>query len=189
MFYLAHRFTHNFRFSWVTHKIHHSSKNFNLSVALRQSLLAPIPILGIGFIIWVPFSFLGLDTKVVTIIYELNLLYQFFIHTKTIQYCPRWVETILNTPSHHRVHHGCASNQTDSNFAGVFIIWDRLFGTFKHESTVGEIIYGVKSRPVDTNNPIIMIFEEFFYLLKSVWSEKKLNPLFRHPDWSPKNND
>jgi len=182
MFYFFHLFSHKFRFGWVSHKIHHSSTHFNFGVALRQSLLAPIPFVGISVIIWLPFVFLGLDVTVVAFIYELNLLYQFFIHTKAIKRYPKWIEIIFNTPSHHRVHHGCLESQIDCNYGGVFIIWDRLFGTFRDESTVGEIIYGVKSRPVSTNNVFILIFEELFDLIATVWKEKNILVLFRHPD-------
>ena len=91
-FYLFHVVAHKMRFAWVSHKIHHSSKHFNFGVALRQSLLAPIPLFGIGFIIWAPFAFLGLDIATVAFIYELNLFYQFWIHTRTVERLPKWFE-------------------------------------------------------------------------------------------------
>ena len=188
-FYFAHLFAHKFRIGWVTHKIHHSSKHFNFGVALRQSLLAPIPLFGIFSIVWLPFVFMGVDIKVVAFIYELNLFYQFFIHTKTIDRLPKWYEAVFNTPAHHRVHHGCAESQIDTNFGGVFILWDRLFGTFKDEAQVKPIVFGVKSRPITTNNVVVMIFEELIDLIKTTWKAKDLRVLFRHPDWKSEESE
>ena len=184
-FWLFHVVAHKMRFAWVSHKIHHSSNHFNFGVALRQSLLAPIPLFGIGFVVWAPFAFLGVDFRVVALLYELNLFYQFFIHTRAVERLPKWFELIFNTPSHHRVHHGCGEKQIDCNYAGVFIVWDRLFGTFVDERDAGEIIYGVKSRPVRTNNVLVMIFEELADLLKTIWRNKDIRYLWHHPDWSP----
>jgi sterol desaturase/sphingolipid hydroxylase (fatty acid hydroxylase superfamily) len=185
-FYLFHVVAHKMRFAWVSHKIHHSSKHFNFGVALRQSLLAPIPLFSIGFIIWAPFAFLGLDIATVAFIYELNLFYQFWIHTRTVERLPKWFEAIFNTPSHHRVHHGYGEKQIDCNYAGVFIIWDRLFGTFVNERDAGEILYGVKTRPVHSHNVFVMVFEELFDLVKTIWRNKDIRYLWHHPDWSPK---
>ena len=185
-FYLFHVVAHKMRFAWVSHKIHHSSKHFNFGVALRQSLLAPIPLFSIGFIIWAPFAFLGLDIATVAFFYELNLFYQFWIHTRTVERLPKWFEAIFNTPSHHRVHHGYGEKQIDCNYAGVFIIWDRLFGTFVDERDAGEILYGVKTRPVHSHNVFVMVFEELFDLVKTIWRNKDIRYLWHHPDWSPK---
>ena len=185
-FYLFHVVAHKMRFAWVSHKIHHSSKHFNFGVALRQSLLAPIPLFSIGFIIWAPFAFLGLDIATVAFIYELNLFYQFWIHTRTVERLPNWFEAIFNTPSHQRVHHGYGEKQIDCNYAGVFIIWDRLFGTFVNERDAGEILYGVKTRPVHSHNVFVMVFEELFDVAKTIWRNKDIRYLWHYPDWSPK---
>lgn len=184
-FWLFHVVAHKMRFAWVSHKIHHSSNHFNFGVALRQSLLAPIPLFSIGFILWAPFAFIGADPRVVAFLFELNLFYQFFIHTQTVERLPKWFELVFNTPSHHRVHHGCGEKQIDCNYAGVFIIWDRLFGTFVDEREAGEIVYGVKSRPVRSNNVLVMIFEELADLLKTIWRNKDIRYLWHHPDWTP----
>ena len=184
-FWLFHIAAHKMRFAWVSHKIHHSSNHFNFGVALRQSVLAPIPLFGVGFVIWAPFAFLGADPRIMALMFELNLFYQFFIHTQTVERLPQWIEFIFNTPSHHRVHHGCADQQIDCNYAGVLIIWDRLFGTFVDEREAGTIVYGIKSRPVYSNNVFVMIFEELFDLVKTMWRNKDIRYLWHHPDWSP----
>ena len=183
LFYIWHFLAHKIRLAWVPHKIHHSSNHFNFGVALRQSAFAPLSIFSI--VIWVPLVFLGFDIKVLAVLYEFNLFYQFFIHTKTIGQLPRPIEFIMNTPSHHRVHHGCAPAQIDCNFAGVFIIWDRIFGTFVAERDAGTIVYGVKSRPVHTNNVWVMVTEELFDLVKCVWVNKDVRHLWKSPDWQP----
>ena len=183
-FWIFHYVAHKMRFAWVAHKIHHSSKHFNFGVALRQSMLTQIPILSFGVILWAPFAWLGVDIRVVAFIYELNLFYQFWIHTRTVERLPKWFEAIFNTPSHHRVHHGCGEKQIDCNFAGVFIIWDKLLGTFVDERDAGEIVYGVKSRPVHSNNVFVMIFEELNDLLKTIWRTKDIRHLWHGPDWS-----
>lgn len=187
-FYLYHFVAHKMRFAWVSHKIHHSSSHFNFGVALRQSMLAPIPLFGIGFVIWAPFVFMGADLRVVAFLFEMNLFYQFWIHTRTIERLPKWVEYVFNTPSHHRVHHGYGEKQIDCNFGGVLIIWDRLFGTFVDEREAGEILYGVKARPVHTNNVLVMIFEELSDLLKTIWRNRDIRYLWHHPDWQPAEN-
>ena len=184
-FWLFHVVAHKMRFAWVSHKIHHSSRHFNFGVALRQSLLAPLPFFSISFIVWAPFAFLGLDIKVVAFIYELNLFYQFWIHTRVIDKFPAWIEFIFNTPSHHRVHPGYGEKQIDCNYAGVFIIWDRLFGTFVNERDAGEILYGVKTRQVNSSNVLVMVFEELIDMLKSFWKNKDIRHLWKHPDWHP----
>lgn len=183
LYYVWHFLAHKIRLAWVPHKIHHSSKHFNFSVALRQSIFAPIN--GFGLITWVPLVFIGFDIKILAALYELNLFYQFFIHTKTIGQMPKWFEAVFNTPSHHRVHHGYAPAQIDCNFAGVFIIWDKMFGTFVAERDAGTILYGVKTRPVNTNNVFVMVTEELFDMVKCIWKNKDLRHLWMHPDWSP----
>ncbi|PJF38707.1 MAG: sterol desaturase family protein, partial [Phototrophicales bacterium] len=91
-----------------------------------------------------------------------------------------------NTPSHHRVHHGCQKDQIDTNFGGVLIIWDKLFGTFRDESEAGEIRYGVHVRQPNTLNPLRLNLDEFFIMLKDLWRYKDLTILYRAPDYVEK---
>ncbi len=184
-FWLHHYIGHKLRFAWVWHKIHHSSTHFNFGVALRQSVLAPLPILGINFVLWAPFVLLGADVRVVAFLFEMNLFYQFWVHTRTIERLPNWIEAVFNTPSHHRVHHGYGEKQIDCNFAGVFIIWDRLFGTFVDERDAGTILYGVKTRPENSTRVSVMMFEELNDLLKTIWRTKDLRYWWHGPDWTP----
>ncbi|MFM1982262.1 MAG: hypothetical protein RJB22_981, partial [Pseudomonadota bacterium] len=129
-FYCHHRVAHRCRWVWAMHVVHHSSEEYNLAVALRQgwtkhftgTMLFKIPLVLVGF-----------DPVMVTFCGVLNASFQFMLHTETVHKLPRWVEFIFNTPSHHRVHHATNPRYLDANYAGTFIIWDRLFGSFVAE--------------------------------------------------------
>ncbi|MCS6873872.1 MAG: sterol desaturase family protein [Pyrinomonadaceae bacterium] len=129
-YYWFHRFSHEIRFFWNFHVVHHSSNHFNLSVAVRQSWFSGIA----HWIFYLPISLIGFPFWAFTTMHGFNLIYQFWIHTKYIKKLPAWFEFIFNTPSHHRVHHGVNNPYLDKNYAGIFIIWDRLFGTFVEET-------------------------------------------------------
>lgn len=126
-FYWFHRMSHRLGILWMSHVVHHSSHEFNLSVGLRQTWL---PFLGILF--WLPLAFAGFRPEHILLVQATSLSYQFFMHTQLIN-LPRFWGWVFNTPSHHRVHHGMNREYIDRNFAGVFIIWDRLFRTFEPE--------------------------------------------------------
>jgi sterol desaturase/sphingolipid hydroxylase (fatty acid hydroxylase superfamily) len=128
LFYLFHRASHRINLLWAAHAVHHQSEDYNLAVALRQSWLSPL--LGLPF--FLPLSILGFPTAMVVMVRTINTLYQFWVHTRAVRHLG-WLEKILNTPSHHRVHHGCDREYLDSNYGGIFILWDRLFGTFVAE--------------------------------------------------------
>ena len=130
-----------------------------------------------------PPALLGFSLEHAVIALELNLFIQFFVHTETINRLPRWFEFIFNTPSHHRVHHGSNPKQIDTNFGGVFIIWDRLFGSFVDESDAGEIRYGVTNRPAETLNPVKLVFIEFISMYQDVIRYRDLRIIWKHPDW------
>ena len=145
-YYWAHRLSHEVNLLWIGHSVHHQSEDYNLGVALRQSVLQKV------LLIWVywPLAMLGFPPEMFLTSMAINLLYQFWIHTELIDRMGP-LEWVLNTPSHHRVHHGRNPEYIDRNHAGVFIIWDRMFGTFQEE--IVKPTYGV-TRPTDSFNPV-----------------------------------
>jgi sterol desaturase/sphingolipid hydroxylase (fatty acid hydroxylase superfamily) len=182
VFYGTHLAMHKLRYGWASHVTHHSSPRFNLSTALRQNFLFDLS--GFAILWWLPLALIGFDKMSVIVAIELNLLYQFFIHTETVRRLPDWVEFIFNTPSHHRVHHGCNPAQIDTNFGGVLIVWDRLFGTFVDEREAGRIVYGVTLRQPTTLNPLRWNLDEFGAMWGDVWRHKDARILWKHPDWA-----
>jgi sterol desaturase/sphingolipid hydroxylase (fatty acid hydroxylase superfamily) len=134
-YYWFHRISHERRLWWAAHVNHHSSQHYNLSTALRQSWTG-----GIAFTwaLWLPLAFLGFPPAMIVIQKGVSLVYQFWIHTEAIRRLPRPVEYLFNTPSHHRVHHARNPRYLDSNYAGILIIWDRMFGTFVAEDEAAE---------------------------------------------------
>ena len=126
-YYWVHRAGHRIRWMWAAHVNHHSSQHYNLSTALRQTWTN---FLTIGFLFRLPLVLIGFHPAMIAIVAGFNLIYQFWIHTEAIGRMPRWFEAVMNTPSHHRVHHATNPRYLDRNYAGVFIIWDKMFGTF-----------------------------------------------------------
>ncbi len=145
-YYWFHRISHEVRFFWNFHVVHHSSNQYNLSVAVRQSWFSGIA----HWIFYLPIAFLGFPLWAFATMHGLNLIYQFWIHTKLVGKLGL-LEKILNTPSHHRVHHGVNNQYLDKNYAGIFIVWDRMFGTFVEESE--EVRYGI-IKPLSSYNPM-----------------------------------
>jgi sterol desaturase/sphingolipid hydroxylase (fatty acid hydroxylase superfamily) len=139
-YYGFHRAAHRIRWFWASHVNHHSSQHYNLSTALRQTWTG---VFALNFIYWWPMILIGFPPQMVLFTSGLNLIYQFWIHTETIGRMPPWFEAVMNTPSHHRVHHAVNPSYLDRNYAGVFIIWDRMFGTFTPERTDEPCRYGV----------------------------------------------
>ena len=127
-YYWFHRVSHEVRFFWNFHVVHHSSNQYNLSVAVRQSWFSGIA----HWVFYVPIAFLGFPFWAFVTMHGLNLIYQFWIHTRLIGKLG-FFEKIFNTPSHHRVHHGVNDEYLDKNYAGIFIVWDKIFGTFTEE--------------------------------------------------------
>ncbi|MBX7182401.1 MAG: sterol desaturase family protein [Bacteroidia bacterium] len=181
IFYWAHRFGHEVNLGWGGHIVHHSSEEYNLTVALRQPWFFSM----MTFAMFLPIAWLGFSPKLLIIISGIDILFQFWIHTRFV---PKlgFLEWFLNTPSHHRVHHGKNPQYIDKNYGGVFIIYDRLFGTFMEEKE--EVIYGI-THPVNSWNPS---WANFHYYLE-LWNEsKKLKRLkdkvllwFKPPGWTP----
>ena len=145
-YYIFHRVSHESRLFWNFHVVHHSSEQYNLSVAVRQSWFSGI----LHWIFYAPIMLLGFAPWMFVTMHGLNLIYQFWIHTKTISRLGP-LEYILNTPSHHRVHHGVNEQYLDRNYAGVLIIWDKLFGSFIAETETPR--YGI-IKPLKSYNPL-----------------------------------
>lgn len=179
-FFAMHFAMHKIRWFWAVHVTHHSSDHFNFSTALRQNFLNAIQ--GTWAFQWMPLALIGFDPDMILLAIEINLFYQFFVHTETIGKLG-WYEKIFNTPSHHRVHHGSNPEQIDRNFAGVFIIWDKMLGTFREESEAGEIQYGVARMPTSNTNPIHIQIYEFVNMFRDAWRYKDLRIFFKHPNW------
>lgn len=182
-YYVFHRSAHRVRWFWASHVNHHSSQHYNLSTALRQSWTSFI---ALGFIFRLPLVFIGFHPAMVFFCGAINLIYQFWIHTEAIKRFPAWFEYVMNTPSHHRVHHATNPRYLDSNYAGTFIIWDRMFGTFAAENDEEQIRYGIV-RQLGTFNLLYSVFHEWIAIAKDVWSAPwryKLGYLWRPPGWS-----
>jgi sterol desaturase/sphingolipid hydroxylase (fatty acid hydroxylase superfamily) len=156
-YYWFHRTAHRIRWFWASHVIHHSSQHYNLSTALRQTWTGQI---SLSFAFRLPLFLIGFPPEMILFCAGLNLVYQFFIHTELVRRLPFGLEFWLNTPSHHRVHHGTNARYLDRNFGGVFIIWDRLFGTFEAERDDDPVRYGIV-RNLATFNPVWVALHEW----------------------------
>ena len=179
-YYLYHLTMHKVRWFWANHVTHHSSQNLNFSAALRQNFLMD---LNFSWVIWwLPLAIIGFDKNWALLAIEASLAYQFFLHTEVIKRLGP-LEWVLNTPSHHRVHHGCQPDQIDRNFGGVLIIWDRLFGTFVDERNVSELKYGLTSRQPTTLNPLRLNVDELIQMFKDVWRFRDLKILVMPPGY------
>jgi sterol desaturase/sphingolipid hydroxylase (fatty acid hydroxylase superfamily) len=181
-FWFFHFLMHKVRWFWAVHVTHHSSERMNYSTALRQNFTL---LFNGGWIFWwVPIALIGFDKNWATIAIELNLAYQFFLHTETKSPLDK-LGWILNTPSHHRVHHGCRPEQIDTNFGGVLIIWDRLFGTFVPEERAGEIKYGLTAKQPTSLNPFYLQLHEWVDLYRDFKRTRDLRIFIKGPDWQP----
>ncbi len=181
-YYWAHRMSHEVNLFWGGHVVHHQSEDYNFSVALRQGSFQVLW----TFWFYIPLAILGFETTTFLLIAALNTVYQFWIHTETINKLPKPIEWIFNTPSHHRVHHGRNPQYIDKNHAGSLIIWDRLFGTFEEE--VEKPVYGI-TKTVESWNPVWVNFEHYEVMAKQLLStnglSNKLSILFKKPGWTP----
>jgi sterol desaturase/sphingolipid hydroxylase (fatty acid hydroxylase superfamily) len=181
IYYWNHRFMHECRYMWAVHVVHHSSEHYNYSTALRQPVADA---LGTS----IPYGLLclaGISPGLVATARGVNLLYQFWIHTETIGRLGS-PEEVLNTPSHHRVHHGSNSQYLDRNHGSILIVWDRLFGTFEREDQ--PVVYGITTN-IDTFNPARIASHEYANMLGDVarssdWTER-ISHVVRGPGWAP----
>ncbi|WP_170365422.1 sterol desaturase family protein [Ruegeria arenilitoris] len=156
-YYWVHRFGHRIRWVWASHVNHHSSQHYNLTTALRQTWTYTFTFM---MVVRAPLILLGFHPAMVLFCGGLNLIYQFWIHTEAISKMPRWIEAVMNTPSHHRAHHGRNARYLDCNYAGVLIIWDKLFGTFVPEQEHDRVDYGLVHN-IGTFNPLRVAFHEW----------------------------
>lgn len=172
--YWFHRMNHRINFFWNRHVIHHSSEEFNLACALRQSISDNIKFHAILFI---PAALLGIPANLFAIISPIHLFMQFWYHTQLIDKMGV-LEKILVTPSHHRVHHAINEEYLDKNYSQIFIIWDKLFGTFQAENKLNPPIYGI-IRPANTWNPIVINFKHILQMLKDAYRAENLIDKFK----------
>ncbi len=180
MFYWMHRIDHYCRFFWAVHVTHHSSEEFNLTVGFRSSVFQPL----YRFIYFIPLSLVGFDPLDVMFMYAATQIYGILIHTKSVGKLG-FLEWFLSTPSHHRVHHGSNIKYLDKNMGMIFIIWDRVFGTFEKEEEI--VVYGLTEN-LKNHNPITMVFHEwqaiFNDLKKKITLKEKFMYVFGPPGWS-----
>ena len=182
--YWVHRWSHVVNVFWNRHIIHHSSEEFNLSCALRQSVSE---IFAIFTFTYIPMALLGIPTSVIAVVAPIQLFAQFWYHTRLINKMG-WLEYILVTPSHHRVHHAINPLYMDKNYSQIFIIWDKLFGTFQPELDNEPPVYGV-TRAVHTWNPWLINYQHLWLLIKDAWWtsswKDKLRIWFMPTGWRP----
>ncbi len=181
-YYWFHRMSHQIRYFWASHVVHHSSQFYNLGTALRQTWTGNI---AGSFLIYLWMPLLGFHPLDVVFMQSVSLLYQFWIHTEAINKMPYWFELFFNTPSHHRVHHGSDVKYLDKNHAGILIIWDRIFGTFQAEEERPQ--YGLTGN-LSTYNIFTIAFHEWKAMLQDVWRAPNLGValqyIFGPPGWS-----
>jgi alkylglycerol monooxygenase len=181
LFYWFHRLSHEVNFLWAVHIVHHQSEDYNLAAGLRQAILT-------SFVTWffyLPMAFLGFPPLMYGVLHALNLIYQYWLHTEMIRDIGP-LEKIINTPSHHRVHHGQNPQYIDKNYGGTLMCWDYLFGTFEKE---GEpVVYGI-TKPLNSYNNLWAQFHYFVEIFNEAkaapkWSDK-IKVWFKGPAWSP----
>ena len=181
-YYVFHRASHECRFFWASHVVHHSSQRYNLGTALRQTWTGGI---SFSFVFWLWLPLIGFPPIMVMTMQAISLLYQFWIHTELIRRMGL-LEAFFNTPSHHRVHHASNLRYLDRNHAGTLIIWDRLFGTFEPENEAEPLIYGL-TKNIDTYNPFRIAFHEWMEMAHDVRSARNWNErwhyIFGRPGW------
>jgi len=180
-YYWNHRFVHRVNIGWAAHQAHHSSEYMNFGTALRQKWNPWFEL-----VFWVPLPLLGFAPWTLYVSFGFNLIYQFFVHTELIDRLWRPIELAFNTPSHHRVHHGSDPEYLDKNYAGILIVWDRLFGSFQPEKQ--RPTYGL-TKPVNTYNLLKLQYGDYAQIVRNVrtapsWRDR-LGYLFGPPGWEP----
>jgi sterol desaturase/sphingolipid hydroxylase (fatty acid hydroxylase superfamily) len=180
--YWFHRLSHQIRFLWASHSVHHSPEVFSLSGGMRVPWTSNFT--G-NFLFWAWLPLLGIEPAMIVFMKALSVIYQFWLHTEMIRKMPGWFEVFFNTPSHHRVHHGSDIDYLDKNHGGFLIIWDKLFGTFQKETH--KTIYGL-TKKISSTNPFIIAVHEWKNLFKDLKKANKLkdylNYIFNSPGWS-----
>ncbi len=181
IWYLYHRASHRVRILWAGHQAHHSSRRFNLSTAVRQKWNPWGELL-----FWVPLPLLGVPPWLIFTAFSINLVFQFFVHTEQVDRMWRPVEFVFNTPSHHRVHHASDPEYLDKNYAGILIVWDRMFGSYAEETH--RPTYGL-TKNIDSFNPFRLQYHEYAAIARDVragttWRERA-GRVFGPPGWQP----
>jgi|TARA_B100001059_G_C17767329_1_gene546369 sterol desaturase/sphingolipid hydroxylase (fatty acid hydroxylase superfamily) len=182
-YYWMHRLHHEYRFLWATHVVHHHGEDYNLATALRQT--------STGFlwkwIFFLPMIIVGIPAEVFVSVAGVNLVYQFWVHTRHIGHLG-WIEKIFVTPMNHRVHHAKNKEYIDANYGGVFILWDRFFGTYIPERSDIKPVYGTVSK-LNSWNPIWANFQVFYQMLQDTINTKKMSDKFKiwfsRTNWKP----
>ena len=180
-YYVHHRFSHRVRIAWAGHQAHHSSEFMNFGTALRQKWNP-----WFEFFFWLPLPLLGFAPWTLYVAFGFNLIYQFYVHTELVGKLPRPVEYVMNTPSHHRVHHGSDPEYLDTNYGGILIVWDRLFGTFAEERQ--RPTYGL-TKKVETYNILKLQYGDYVDIARDVRStdrwRDKVGYVLGPPGWTP----
>lgn len=182
--YWGHRFSHTINVFWNRHIIHHSSEEFNLACALRQEISA---IVGVFFFLYIPLAIIGIPPMVIAILAPIHLFAQFWYHTRLIDKMG-FLENILMTPSHHRVHHAINDIYLDKNYSAIFIFWDKWFGTFQEELEEETPVFGTLKQ-ANTWNPVLINYQHMWQLIKDAWRTNnwmdKLRIWFMPTGWRP----
>lgn len=185
-YYWFHRLSHQVRYLWASHMVHHSGEDFSYTVAFRQPWTSYI---SGTFIFWMWIPFIGFTPEMVLFLKSASVIYQFCLHTETIGRLPGWYEYIFNTPSHHRVHHGSDTCYLDKNHGGTLIIWDRIFGTYQDE--IFKPTYGL-TKNIPSQNPFVITFFEWKRLLADIINATSPLDVFRYlfkaPGWRKQQN-
>jgi sterol desaturase/sphingolipid hydroxylase (fatty acid hydroxylase superfamily) len=181
IWYSYHRASHRVRIMWAGHQAHHNSLRFNLSTALRQKWNPWFELLA-----WVPLPLLGIAPWLIFTSFSINLIFQYFVHTERVGLLPAPIEFVFNTPSHHRVHHASDRDYLDKNYAGILIVWDRLFDTYAHETH--RPTYGL-TKNIDSYNVFRLQYAEYAAIARDVRSvpdlRVRLGYVFGPPGWTP----
>lgn len=180
-YYFFHRASHRVRWLWASHVTHHSSERLNFSTAFRQSLTYPVSGM---WLFWLPLAWIGFAPAHIVVVVAINLGFQFFVHTQAVGRLG-WLEKVFNTPSHHRVHHARNPQYIDRNYAGVLIVWDKLFGSFTDEDPAVPCAYGLV-KPVRSHNPLVLTFHEWIDMFRDAARPQplraRLGQLFGPPE-------
>jgi len=183
IYYAEHRFEHTHRLPWdLYHSVHHSSPSYDQTTSLRLSGFDAL--LTMGFLM--PLILVGFTTEIVLVCYGVVIAYQTWIHTEIVKRTPRWFAFVFNTPSHHRAHHGSDDIYLDTNYGGILILWDRLFGTFRAETHTPD--YGLTTQ-IESSNPLDVQFSEIRRLFKDLRNDRRWRTrarrLWNRPGWNP----
>ena len=182
IWYSYHRASHRVRIMWAAHQAHHNSQRFNYSTAVRQKWNPWFELL-----FWVPLPLLGMPPWMIFTSFSVNLIFQFFVHTERVDRLPAPIEFVFNTPSHHRVHHASDPDYLDKNYAGILIVWDRMFGTYAEETH--RPTYGL-TKNIDSFNPFRLQYYEYGAIARDLRSSRRwhdrLGYVFAPPGWKPK---